>query len=184
MAGLTSAWRRNLAGCLAVAAGVALFSVGLPAIEDAIPDETVPTNEPLPFANNVTVLPPPGATVEADETSPTQGVITMAVDGVRYRIRAQPFGGSLQQLAVQVRDQITDSAGVQGVSPDQPITSSQGVPGLQATFVGENRTGWYTVLLAAGTGVTAVVDGNDASVTRHRADIDASIRTITIEGAT
>jgi ribulose 1,5-bisphosphate carboxylase large subunit-like protein len=76
---------------------------------------------------------------------------------------------------------VQNVAGIQGISPDQPVTSNSGIPGLQATYVGENRTGWYTVYLLNGTGVTVVVDGNDAGVTEHREELEASVRTVTID---
>lgn len=175
-----SAWRRNLAGCVAVAAGVLALSFGVPAIDGALPDATVSSTSPLEFADNASVVPPPDATVVSDQTSPDQGVVTMAVDGVRYRLTAESFPGTLQQLADQIRDVVQKVAGIQGISPDQPVTSDSGIPGLQATYVGENRTGWYTVYLRNGTGVTVVVDGNDAGVTEHRDALEASVRTVTI----
>jgi len=181
MAGASSAWRRNLAGCFAVAAGVAALSLGVPAIDRAIPNATVSSTEPLQFADNASVVPPPDTTVDAKETSPEQGVVTMAVDGVRYRLTAEAFPGTLAQLADRVRAEIQNISGLQGLSPDQQVTSDSGVPGLQATFVAENRTGWYTVYLSNGTGVTAVVDGTDASVTSHRAALETSVRTVTID---
>jgi hypothetical protein len=181
MVSVASGWRRNLAGCLAVAAGVFALSFGLPAIDDALPDATVSSTKPLEFADNASVVPPPDATVVSDQTSPDQGVVTMAVDGVRYRLTAQSFPGTLQQLADQIRDVVQNVSGIQGISPDQPVTSAGGIPGLQATYVGENRTGWYTVYLANGTGVTAVVDGNDAGITEHREELEASVRTVTID---
>ncbi|GIF73501.1 hypothetical protein [Asanoa siamensis] len=184
MAGATTAWRRNLVGSLAVVAGVLALSLGLPAIDDALPDATVSSTEPLEFSGNASVVPPPDATVVAEQTSPDQGVVTMAVDGVRYRLTAESFPGTLQQLADRIRDQVRNVAGIQAISPDQPVTSAGGIRGLQATFVAENRTGWYTVYLRGGTGVTAVVDGNDAGVTEHRAELETSVRTVTIDELT
>jgi len=181
MAGASSAWRRNLAGTIAVAAGVAALSLGIPALNRAIPNATVSTERPLAFAENASVVPPEGATIDARETSPEQGVVTMAVDGVRYRLTAEAFPGTLRQLADRIRAEVQNISGIQGVSADQPVTSESGVPGLQATFVAENRTGWYTVYLRGGTGVTAVVDGTDASVTGHRAALESSVRTVAID---
>jgi hypothetical protein len=176
----TKAWRRNLVGSLAVVAGVLALSLGVPAIDDALPDTTVSTTTPLEFADNASVLPPPDAAVVAEQTSPSQGVVTLAVDGVRYRLTAESFAGTLQQLADRIRAEVQNVAGIQAISPDQAVTSDSGLPGLQATYVGENRTGWYTVYLRAGTGVTAVIDGNDAGVTEHRAALATSVRTVTI----
>jgi hypothetical protein len=176
------AWRRNLVGCLVVAAGVLALSLGVPAIDDALPNATVSSTAPLEFAGNASVVPPPDATVVAEQTSPDQGVVTMAVDGVRYRLTAESFPGTLQQLADRIRAEVQNIAGIQAISPDQAVTSTSGIPGLQATFVAENRTGWYTVYLRAGTGVTAVVDGNDAGVTAHRAELETSVRTVAIDG--
>ena len=181
MAGGSTAWRRNLAGCLAVVAGVLALSFGVPAIDDALPNTTVSSTKPLEFAANASVVPPPDASVVAQQTSPEFGVVTLAVDGVRYRLTAENFPGTLQQLADRIRAEVQNIAGVQAISDDQQVTSNSGIPGLQATFVAENRTGWYTVYLLAGTGVTAVVDGNDAGVTAHRDQLEASVRTVTID---
>ena len=178
MTAMTSAWRRNLAGCAAVAAAVAALSVGLPALDDAIPDSTVASDRPLGFASGVTVVPPPGATLDAAHTSPEQGVATMGVDGVRYRLQAEPFSGTLQQLADRTRDQIQGASGVQGVSDDQSTSTVDGVAGLRASFVAEPRTGWYTVFLDNGTAVTAVVDGPDASLTSNRDELEDSVRSV------
>ncbi|WP_203704959.1 hypothetical protein [Asanoa iriomotensis] len=177
----TKAWRRNLAGSLAVVAGVLALSLGVPAIDGALSNTTVSTTAPLEFASNASVVPPPDASVVADQTSPSQGVVTLAVDGVRYRLTAESFPGTLQQLADRIRAEVQNVAGIQAISPDQAVTSNSGIPGLQATYVGENRTGRYTVYLQSGTGVTAVVDGNDAGVTAHRAALETSVRTVTID---
>jgi len=181
MAGASSAWRRNLLGCVAVAAGVALFSLGAPAIDDAIPNSTVASDRPLPFAVNASVVPPPDATVDAERTSPIQGVVTMSVEGVRYRLLAESFGGTLQELADDIRAEVRGLQGLQGIGPDVSVASAGGIPGLQAGFVGENQTGFYAVYLLDGTGVTAVVDGNDASFGEHRDEILASVRTVKID---
>jgi hypothetical protein len=178
MTATVSAWRRNLAGCAAVAAAVAALSVGLPIVDDIIPDNTVPSDRPLAFSAGATVVPPPNATVDAAHTSPDQGVVTMGVDGVRYRLQAEAFSGTLQQLADQTREQIRGASGVQGVSADQPTSTVDGVAGIQAAFVAEQRTGWYTVFLDRGTAVTAVVDGNDASLTKNRDALERSVRSV------
>ena len=57
MAPATSAWRRNLVGCVAVVAGVLALSLGVPAIDDALPNTTVSTTTPLEFADNASVVP-------------------------------------------------------------------------------------------------------------------------------
>jgi hypothetical protein len=181
MAGASSAWRRNLAGCLAVVAGVLVLSFGVPAINDALPNNTVSSTSPLEFAGNASVVPPPDASIVAGQTSPDQGVVTLDVDGVRYRLTAESFPGTLQQLADRIRAEVQNITGVQAISDDQQVTSNSGLPGLQATFVAENRTGSYTVYLLDGTGVTAVIDGNDAGVTAHREALETSVKTVTIE---
>jgi hypothetical protein len=178
MTAMASAWRRNLAGCVAVAAAVAALSFGLPVVDDVIPDSTVADNKPLAFAAGVTVVPPPNATLDAAQTSPEQGVATLGVDGVRYQLRAESFAGTLQQLADRTREQIRGAAGVQGVSADQPTSTVAGVAGIQAAFVAEQRTGWYTVFLDEGTAVTAVIDGNDASLTSNRGALENSVRSV------
>jgi hypothetical protein len=181
---VTAAWRRNLAGSAAVAVGVGVLSLGMPALDDAIPDATVPAGRPLPFAANVSVVPPPDATLDAESTSPAQGVVTLFVDGVRYRLSAQAFAGTVDQLAARVRAQVGQATGLQGIAADQPITTDAGVPGETAAFVAENRTGWYAVFVHDGTGVVAVVDGNDASLTGHRGDLDKSVRSLTFQDET
>ncbi|HEY6596096.1 MAG TPA: hypothetical protein VI011_18650 [Asanoa sp.] len=178
MTATVSAWQRNLAGCVAVAAAVAAFSVGLPAVDEAIPDSTVSHDSPLAFAAGVTVVPPPNATLDAEGTSPEQGVVTMSVDGVQYRLQAEAFDGTLQQLADRTRELIQGAGGVQAVSADRPASTVDGVPGLQASFVAEQQTGWYTVFLDRGTAVTAVIDGPDASVTSNRDALEASVRSV------
>ena len=102
----------------------------------------------------------------------------MFVDGVRYRLSATAFAGSLDQLADMVREQVQQASGLQGIAADQSIATDAGVPGEQAAFVAENRTGWYAVFLHEGTAVVAVVDGNDASLTSHRRDLDDSVRSV------
>jgi hypothetical protein len=178
MTATTSAWRRNLAGCSAVAAAVGALSIGLPVLDGALPDTTLPDNRPLAFAPAATVVPPPDATLDAEQTSPEQGVATMSVDGVRYRLQAEPFSGTLPDLADRTRQQVRGAGGVQGVSADQPTATAQGIAGIQAAFVAEQRTGWYAVFLDKGTAVTAFVDGNDASLTQNRDELENSVRSI------
>jgi hypothetical protein len=178
-----SARLRNLAGCAAVAAAVGVLSVGFPVVNEALPDSAVPSDRPLAFAAQATVVPPPGAELDAETTSPAQGVATLGVGGVHYRLIAQPFPGTLQQLADRTRAQFRGITGLQGVADDQPIQTTAGVAGLQATFVAENRSGWYTVFLDDGVGVTAIVDGNDASLTANRDELEESVRSVAFVAA-
>jgi hypothetical protein len=179
-----SAWQRNLAGCAGVAAAVGVLSVGFPAVNRALPDSTVPSDRPLAFAAQATVVPPPGAELDAEATSPAQGVVTLGVGGVRYRLQAEPFDGTLQQLSDRTRALIRGISGLQGVSDDQPVETDAGVAGLQAAFVAENRGGWYTVFLREGVAVTAVVDGNDAGLTANRDELDDSVRSVAFVDST
>jgi hypothetical protein len=164
-----------------VVAGVLALSFGVPAIDDALPNNTVSSTSPLEFAGNASVVPPPDASVVAGQTSPDQGVATLDVDGVRYRLTAESFPGTLRQLAARIRAEVQNIPGVQAISDDDQVSSNDGLLGLQATFVAENRTGFYTVYLLDGTGVTAVVDGNDAGVTAHGDALRESVKTVTIE---
>jgi hypothetical protein len=176
-----SRWGRNLVGCVAVAAGVAAFSLGLPGVDAAIPDSTVPAGRPLDFAQDASVEPPPHARLVADQTSPTEGVLTLLVDGVTYRVSERPFTGTLDQLATRIADELRSQKGLQAVGAPHVAISDQGVAGVQAAFTGQNRSGWFTAFLRGGVALVAVVDGNDASLTRNLQAIDDSVETLRFE---
>jgi hypothetical protein len=176
-----SVWGRNLLGCVAVAAGVAAFSLGLPGVDAAIPDSTVPAGRPLEFAQDASVEPPPRARLVADQTSPTEGVLTLLVDGVTYRVSERPFTGTLEELAAQIANDLRNQNGLQAVGALHAAVSDQGVPGVQAAFTGESRSGWFTAFLRGGIALVAVVDGNDASLSRNLHAIDDSVETLRFE---
>src|SRR4051794_9729884 len=105
MARITRRQLANLLGALGVVVTLAGLAFGLPAVDHALPSErAVSSTDPYPVGAGVTVVPPPGATVDVTETRPGDdgGTALFRLGQVRYAIVVRPFTGDLGTAAARL----------------------------------------------------------------------------------
>ena len=173
---------RNLLGCLAVLACLALILYGPYAVNRALPAQRpVPTDQPMALgALPVTVVPPPGALLDATQTRPRDDTVQFQVGDVEYWLRATKYTGSLPELADRARQTRAAEKGFVSMEPDRAATTRQGTPGRQAGFVLATATGHSAVFVGDGIAVWVDVRGTPLAMAEHTADIEASVATLTI----
>jgi hypothetical protein len=155
---------RNLCGSLGVAAVLAAIGLGLPAVNAEVPAERpVATNHPYPVGAGVTVVPPPGTSLDATQTrpGPQNGQALFVVGSIRYAIVVAPFTGTLAEAATALRNKITNNRGYQVTSPESAIETDAGVPGRQGMYASSVRDGRYAVFVSHGLDVQVTIAGND-----------------------
>jgi hypothetical protein len=179
---LRGPFARNLLGCVAVLACLALILVGSYALNRALPPQRpVPTDQPMALgALPVTVVPPPGAQLDATQTRPDQDTVQFLVGGVEYWLRASEYAGSLPELADRARRTREAERGFVSMEPDRDVSTRQGTPGRRAGFVLATATGHSAVFVADGIAVWVDVRGTSPDVAAHTAGIEASVATLTI----
>ncbi len=176
----------NLLGSLGVAAALAGLAYGLPAIDRALPDQRpVRTDEPYPVGAGVSVLPPPGATVDVTATRPgnDQGTVLFRLGRVRYAIVVRPFDGDLPTAAQRLRQRITGTAGYQVTGVQLTVNTAGGLTGLQGGYTAPGRGGRYAVFVTGGLTIEVTIAGADLDLGRTLPQIEASARTLRHDGA-
>ena len=176
----------NLLGSLGVAAALAGLAYGLPAIDRALPDQRpVRTDEPYPVGAGVSVLPPPGATVDVTATRPRndQGTVLFRLGRVRYAIVVRPFDGDLPTAAERLRQRITGTAGYQVTGVQLTVHTAGGLTGLQGGYTAPGRGGRYAVFVTGGLTIEVTIAGADLDLGRTLPQIEASARTLRYDGA-
>jgi hypothetical protein len=172
---------RNLLGALGVVAVLAVPAVGLPAIDRALPAERpVRADQPYPVGAGVTVVPPPGATVDVTGTRPgaAAGTALFRLGAVRYAISVRPFAGDLQAAAIRLRQRITGTAGYQVTGAQLAADTVGGLPGLQGGYTAPGRGGRYLVFVVDGLAVEITVSGGELDLGRTLPQIEDSTRTL------
>lgn len=150
--------RRNALASLGILAVVAAIAGGLPAIDRALPRERpVPPGTAYPVTDAITVVPPPGARLDAGRTRPGRdvGQAVFLVGRVRFAILVSPDRLTLAAAADRLRTRLHDGLGASAIEA--------GVPGAAGTLTGRFRLGsdggWYAVrVFDAGT-VDATASG-------------------------
>src|SRR5690349_6032582 len=120
----------NLLSALAVVAVLGGLAFGLPAIDRALPDEEpVSADEPYPVGAGVTVVPPPGSTVDVTGTRPgdSDGAALFRLGPVRYAITVRPFQGDLQDAASRLRNRIIGNTGYQVTGTQLGVSTAEGL---------------------------------------------------------
>jgi hypothetical protein len=169
---------------LAVALILAVLAFGLPALDRAVPAErTVASGRPYLVGAGVTVVPPPGATLDVTGTRPgtDRGTALFRIDRVRYAIEVKPFDGDLTAAAVRLRQRITGTSGHQITGTQLAVSTAGGLAGVQGGYTAGDRDGRYAVFVANGLTIEVMVSGNDADLGRVLPVIDASTRTLRYE---
>ncbi len=177
---------RNLMGTLVVAAAIAIIGLGLPAVNREIPAvRAVISGQPYTVGAGVTVLPPPGASLDATQTRPgtVTGQVLFYVGTVRYALVATPYTGSLSEATAHLRSTLTASRGYQVTGPESPIRTDNGVTGMQGMYASAGRDGRYAVFVRHGLAVQVTFAGSDVDLRPLLPEIEASIASITFPAA-
>lgn len=183
---VTGSQLRNLLGALGVAAVLATLAFGLPAVDRALPAERpVPAGQPYPVGAGVTVIPPPGATVDVTGTRPgdAAGTALFRLASVQYAISVRPFNGDLSTAAARLRKRITGTSGYQVTGAQLGVATADGLAGLQGGYSAPGRSGRYVVFVVDGLTIEVTVSGGELDLGRTLPQIEASTRTLRHDGA-
>ncbi|GLY07184.1 MULTISPECIES: hypothetical protein [Actinoplanes] len=163
---------------------LAFLTFGLPLLDQAVPAQRpVPAGLPYPVGAGVTVVPPPGATLDVTGTRPGEdrGTALFRVGRVRYAIAVQPFDGDLSAAAVRLRQRITGTSGHRVTGTQLAVSTAGGLDGVQGVYSAGGRDGRYAVFVAHGLTIEVTVSGADLDLGRTLPAIDASTRTLDYE---
>jgi hypothetical protein len=176
----------NLWGSTVVAGAVAVVGLGLPAINSEVPAvRPVSATRPYEVGAGVTVVPPPGTSLDATQTrpGPTTGAVLFEVGGVRYAVVVTPFTGTLVEATAKLRQKIMGIRGYQVTGPESPISTRDGVVGRQGMYASSGRDGRYAVFVTNGVDIEVTVAGNSLDLRPVLPAIERSVRTITVSAS-
>ncbi|GAA0536553.1 hypothetical protein GCM10010172_17390 [Paractinoplanes ferrugineus] len=186
MARITRRELMNLLGALAVAAALAGLAFGLPAVDRALSAERpLRSGAEVDVGAGVTVVPPAGATLDVTGTRPggSMGSALFRIGAVQYGISVRPFDGDLDRAAAQLRQRITGNPGYQVTGAQLGVDTAGGLKGLQGGYTAPGRGGRYAVYVGDGRTIEVLISGNDLDLGRTLPQIEASTRTLRIDGA-
>jgi hypothetical protein len=181
MGRVTRSQLTNLLGALGVVAVLAGLAFGLPALDRTLPSERpVRAGQPYPVGAGVTVVPPPGATVDLSRTRPGdgEGNALFRLGPVQYAIAVRPFDGDLAAAADRLRQRITGTGGYQVTGAQLAVNTATGLAGLQGGYTAPGRGGRYAVFVVDGLTIEVTVSGAELDLGRTLPAIDASTRTL------
>ncbi|MGH3656004.1 MAG: hypothetical protein ACRDUA_05050 [Micromonosporaceae bacterium] len=174
----------NLGGSLAVLAVVLGLSVGLPAVERALPDDrAVPPKLRLTVGHDVSLVPPRGSVLDSAETFPNRGRMVLEVRGVRYALAVSTYQGTLRQALNRLRDRIDAQRGYQLSGPTYQERTSDGVTGWAGRFTTSRRDGYFAVFVNTGRVVEIVAQGAGLGLDEELSLVRGSVATVRFGGA-
>jgi hypothetical protein len=132
-----------------------------------------------------TVNPPPGSFVDVTRTRPgaDRGTALFLIGPVRYAVSVGPAEGDLAAAATRLRQRVTGTAGYQVTGPEQAITTSAGMNGLQGGYTAPGRAGRYAVFLAGGSVAEVTVRAETVDLGQALAAVDATTRSLRYRAA-
>jgi hypothetical protein len=175
--------RRNGLYSLGILAVVAAITLGLPALDRALPPErAVPTGVAYPVTDTVTVIPPAGARLDVSQTRPGRhsGHAVFLLGRVRIAILVSPDQLTLAAAADQLRTRLRDGLGATSIGPEG-ITPT-GI--LTGRFRAGPDRGWYAVRVFGSTTVVnatvvnATASGPPGELASGLPAIEASVASI------
>lgn len=175
----------GLLGAFGIVAALAGLTFGLPAVDRALPSQrAVLAGRPYLIGGGVSVVPPPGATIDVTGTRPDdgQGTVLFRLGPVSYAIAVQPFEGSLQTAADRLRRRITGTPGYQVTGAQLAVATAGGLMGLQGGYTAPGRGGRYAVFVTDGHTIEVTVSGDELDLGRRLPAIEASTRTLASTG--
>ena len=182
--GVPPAGLRLNAWCsLGILAVIGAIGLGLPAVDRAVPSTRGLTpGAPYRVADGVTVVPPPGASVDLRETRPghDSGRALFLVGGVRYAVVVTGDRIDVDTAADRLVTRLRDNIGARPVDGADELPA--GLP-PDTTRVGRFRTGatdgWYAVrVLGSRTVVDVTATGAPDALAGRLPDIKASTASI------
>jgi hypothetical protein len=172
---------RNGLGSLTVLGIIVAISVGLPAVDRALPARRpVAADQPYQVGAGVSVVPPPGAQMDVTQTRPgtSRGTAVFMIKSVRYVIVVTPYQDNLQQAAERLRQKITSTRGYQVAGAEFLATTGSGLVGLQGGYTAPGRNGRYAVFVVEGLAIQLTASGADPELRDALDEIQASIDSI------
>jgi hypothetical protein len=185
MARITRRELMNLLGGFGVVAALAGLAFGLPAVDRALPAERpLRDGTAVDVGAGVSVVPPTGATLDVTGTRPggSMGSVFFRLGAVQYKIAVRPFDGDLDTAAAQLRQRITGNQGYQVTGAQLAVATADGLHGLQGGYTAPGRGGRYAVYVGDGRTIEVLISGNDLDLGRTLPQIEASTRTLRIDG--
>src|SRR2546421_9680113 len=170
---------RNLGWSAGILVLIGSLAVGLPAVNAALPAaRPVPVDQPYPLGSGVTVVPPPGARL--DVTTSVPGRTLFVLGGVRYMLVVEPFGGTLDEAAAQVRQKIAANRGYQVTGPEAGTATRRGVVGRLGGYSSPGRDGRYAVFLARGLAGQGTIAGAGLELRPALSTVTTSVASIEV----
>ena len=99
----------NALASLAVVALVAVVALGLPLLDRSLSaSRTVAAGVRIAVGGGVSVVPPPGATLDVSRTRPgdRRGTTLFVLGPIRYAVVVAPYSGTLAEATTRLREQI------------------------------------------------------------------------------
>jgi hypothetical protein len=176
---------RNALSSLAVLATVAFFAFGLPILDRALPaGRLLAAGTAYPVGGGVTVVPPPGASVDLTRTRPAEdrGTALFVAGGVRLAFVVIPYQDSLDEAGTRVRNKITKAVGVQVTGPTRQLRTAQGVTGMQGTYSSPGRFGEYAVFANGSVAVEITASGTETQLRAILPELELTLRSVSFGG--
>lgn len=174
-------WRRNLWGSAAVLGVTLLISIGLPALNDLVPDGAVaPPGRVLNVSHTVTVQPPPDAVLDSEETSPRAGQLSLEVRGIRLVFQASTYRGGSLGAARRLQRRIVERG--YRVGERNRVSTTAAVTGWEARFTSPVREGYFAVFTYHGVLVEVVAQGDGLHLGDRLEAIRGSVRSLRFGG--
>jgi hypothetical protein len=175
---------RNALGSLAVLATVAVMAFGFPLLDRCLPAvRPVAANVAYHVGAMVSVVPPPGASIDLTRTRPgdDRGTALFVLNGVRLALVVGPYRGTLAGAVTRLHDKITNTTGFQVTGADRTVNTNQGVSGRRGAYSSPGRLGEYAVFVAGDVSVEVTASGGEQPLRGVLAELDTSLRSIVFE---
>jgi hypothetical protein len=172
---------RNGLGSLAILGVIVAISVGLPAVDHALPaSRPVTAGARYEIGARVSVVPPPGSMVDLTETRPgsNRGTALFLIGVIRYLVVVSPYQGDLDAAADRLRDKITSTRGYQVTGRESVVTTGSGLTGRQGGYTAPGRIGRYAIFVVDGLDIEVTVSGTDPALRAALDGIETSTRSL------
>jgi hypothetical protein len=171
----------NALGSLAIAALVAFIAFGLPQLDHLFPSaRPVAAGVRISVGAGVTLIPPPGAVLDASQTRPGElrGTALFVLGTVRYAVVVAPYRDTLTGAAQRLRSQITNRPGYQVAPADRAVRTDTGVDGRAGGYASPGRIGEYAVFVAHDRSVDLTASGPATDLQSTLPAVEASVRSV------
>jgi hypothetical protein len=160
---------------------VAFIAFGLPQLDHLFPaSRSLAVGARISVGAGVTLIPPPGAVLDASQTRPgdQRGTALFVLGSVRYAVVVTPFRDNLTGATQRLRTQITNRPGYQVAASDRSVRTDTGVNGRAGAYASPGRTGEYAVFVAGGRAVDLTASGPNTDLQTVLPVVEASVRSV------